>query len=160
MTIPAPTRDMVFTRTFMLHTWNLMARASSTAAVRQSHLEWGEDALRVYFAQTKADQFGTHSREPRHVYANPLQPELCSILALGMFWLCNDNFVDELQLFAGDAQNERLRKILPRALNLPELREEIKDRVTLGTHSFRKGASSYAAYGTTAALTVLFKIAI
>ncbi|EGZ23674.1 hypothetical protein PHYSODRAFT_482588, partial [Phytophthora sojae] len=46
---------MVFARTFMLLTWNLIARGSRTAAICFSHLGWAEDALRVYFTNSKTD---------------------------------------------------------------------------------------------------------
>jgi hypothetical protein len=76
-------RDLIFARTFMLLSWNLMSRAANTVSICYSHLEWGEDALRVYFAHMKNDQGGSKPRDPRHVYANPLAPEICPILALG-----------------------------------------------------------------------------
>ena len=34
-------------------------------------MEWTDDALRKYFANTKTDQKGTQSKYPRHFYANP-----------------------------------------------------------------------------------------
>jgi hypothetical protein len=78
------TRDLVFARTFMILSWNLMSRAANTVSICFSHFEWGEDSLRVYFAHMKNDQSGSRPRDPRHVYANPLAPEICPILAIGM----------------------------------------------------------------------------
>jgi hypothetical protein len=31
----------------------------------------------------KNDQSGERPRDPRHIYANPLMPEVCPILSLG-----------------------------------------------------------------------------
>ncbi|KAG6952832.1 hypothetical protein JG688_00013103 [Phytophthora aleatoria] len=76
-------QDMVIARTFMIMSWNLMARAANTVSICYSHLEWRDDALCVYFAHMKNDQRGARPRDPRHVYANPLSPEICPILALG-----------------------------------------------------------------------------
>lgn len=76
-------RDMVFARAFMLMSWNLMARAANTVSICYGHLEWKDDARCVYFVHMKNDQRGTRPRDPRHVYANPLAPELCPLLALG-----------------------------------------------------------------------------
>eukprot|EP00644_Phytophthora_capsici_P007419 jgi/Phyca11/111881/e_gw1.21.330.1 len=79
----SPSRDMVFARTFMVLSWNLMSRAANTASICYRHLEWREDALCVYFAHMKNDQRGCRPRDPRHVYSNPTSPEICPILALG-----------------------------------------------------------------------------
>jgi hypothetical protein len=76
-------RDMVFARTFMILSWNLMSRAANTVSICYNHMEWGEDALSIYFAHMKNDQTGSRPRDPRHLYANPLMPEICPILALG-----------------------------------------------------------------------------
>ncbi|GMF13838.1 unnamed protein product [Phytophthora lilii] len=43
--LTSPLRDIMFARTFMLLSWNLMARATNTASVCYGHLEWREDAL-------------------------------------------------------------------------------------------------------------------
>lgn len=103
----------------MLLTWNLIARGSRTAAICFSHLGWAEDALRVYFTNSKTDQLGTHPRDPRHIYANPLQPELCPILSLGMFCLCYQYSSDDRHLFPGDkSQAGRFRDSLSRVIHI------------------------------------------
>ncbi|ETP07725.1 hypothetical protein F441_16112 [Phytophthora nicotianae CJ01A1] len=59
----SPSRDMVFARTFMVLSWNLMSRAANTASICYGHLEWREDALCVYFAHMKNDQRGSRPRD-------------------------------------------------------------------------------------------------
>ena len=61
---------------------------SNAAGISISHLEWREDALGVFFAHMKNDQTGERPRDPRHVYANPMMPEISPILALGIYLLC------------------------------------------------------------------------
>jgi len=78
-------REMIFARAFLVISWNLMSRAANTVSLCYNHMEWGEDALKVYFAHMKNDQRGTRPRDPRHIYANPLMPEVCPILALGAY---------------------------------------------------------------------------
>ena len=81
--LSSSSRDMIFARTFMILSWNLMSRAANTVSICYGHLEWGEDALRVYFAHMKNDQRASRPRDARHVYANPISPEVCPVLALG-----------------------------------------------------------------------------
>ena len=77
--------DFIFAHCFMIFCWNLMCRAGNMASVCWSHLEWRNDALGIYFAHMKNDQFGERPRDPRHVYANPLIPEICPVLSLGVY---------------------------------------------------------------------------
>ena len=60
-----------------------MSRAGNWFSVCYDHMEWTEDALAIYFAHMKNDQCGERPRDPRHVYANPLMPEVCPVLCLG-----------------------------------------------------------------------------
>ncbi|KAH9102598.1 hypothetical protein AeMF1_020832 [Aphanomyces euteiches] len=48
-----------------------------------------EDAIGVTFFKSKTDQSGMKRRDPKHVYANPNQPETCVFLALGIYLACN-----------------------------------------------------------------------
>ena len=63
--------DMIFSRAFMIMSWNLMSRASNTASICYNHVEWGEDALRVFFAHMKNDQRG--ARPPICGMCMPIQ---------------------------------------------------------------------------------------
>lgn len=76
-------KDSIFAHTFLLITWNLMCRAGNAVSVCHSHMTWREDALGVYFSHMKNDQSGERPRDPRHIYANPLMPEICPITSLG-----------------------------------------------------------------------------
>ena len=147
-------RDSVFARTFMILTWNLVCRASNTFHVCLDHMEWSEDALCIFFSQMKNDQCAERPRDPRHIYANPLNPEICGILALGIYWCCYMFEEAEVRLFPGNNQYERFRKILSRMVLLENVAVELErraiDPASLGTHSMRKGASTYGASGSTA----------
>ncbi|KAF1782831.1 hypothetical protein GQ600_22375 [Phytophthora cactorum] len=102
--LTSPLRDMIFARTFMILSWNLMSRAANTASVCYGHLEWLEDALCVYFAHMKNDQRGSRPRDPRHVYSNPTAPEICPILALGIYWASYGIDASDMHLFPGNDQ--------------------------------------------------------
>eukprot|EP00644_Phytophthora_capsici_P019701 jgi/Phyca11/133749/e_gw1.705.6.1 len=91
-----------------------MSRADNTASICYNHLEWCDDALCVYFAHMKNDQRGTRPRDPRHIYANPLSPEICPLLALGVYWSTYGGYTTDSHLFPGNDQYERFRKVLGR----------------------------------------------
>ena len=48
-------------------------------------MEWNDDALRKYFANTKTDQKGTQSKYPRHIHANPIDLVVYPIFYLGVY---------------------------------------------------------------------------
>jgi hypothetical protein len=108
----------------------------------------------VYFAQMKYDQFGERLKDPRHIYGNPLNPEICPVQALGIFWACIPMKSDQNRLFEGSQQYDRFREIFQRLLKSEQVSsvpENIgKQSADFGTHSFRKGAVTYAGSGSTA----------
>ena len=77
----------IFAHTMMVLSWNLMSRVSNSASICYAHMSWEEDSLAIKFAHMKNDQCGDRPRDARHVYANPLMPEICPILAPGIY-LC------------------------------------------------------------------------
>jgi hypothetical protein len=83
-----------------------------------------------------------------HVYANPLYPEICPVLAIAVLFFCT-SFRNTPQLFEGNLQNKRYCKILARALASLNAMEKSQlgssgTAESIGTHSNRKGAASYA----------------
>lgn len=140
----------LFCHLFGIMCWNLTAHASNVAAIRFGHMEWREDALGVYFAHMKTDQGGDKPRDARHIYANPVIPEICPILSLGLYLLTNPEIASNEKdlLFPGSSQYDRYRKhLLEEIGNQKEIREGGLDSKSFGTHSFRKGASTYVASG-------------
>ncbi len=101
--------DDIFSHAYMVLSWNLICRAGNTESICFSHLEWIGDALGVYFAHMKNDQAGERPRDPRHVYANPLDPIICPILALGIYLMAFPLVTDppRTHLFAGGKQYSR-----------------------------------------------------
>ena len=146
-------KEMIFGRLFLIMCWNLMCRAANGFSICYDHMEWKSDSLRVYFAHMKNDQYGERPRDPRHIYANPINPEVCPILALGMYWLCY-GFSDDKHLFSGNNQYDRYRKLLQKCLKMPEVAEELRRKgmkaSDIGTHSIRKGSATFCSSGSTA----------
>jgi hypothetical protein len=140
--------EHLFGRAFLLLAWNLMCRSSNIVNICLHHMEWHEDALVVYFASQKNDQLGERSRNPRHVYANPKKPELCPILALGLYWLCSSIDLNQVNLFHGANQYKRFQGLLSRLLRQDEvITADMRIRglvpSDLGTHSIRKGSTTH-----------------
>ncbi|EKX42864.1 hypothetical protein GUITHDRAFT_45184, partial [Guillardia theta CCMP2712] len=95
-------------------------------------------------------------RDPRRVYANPVYPEICPILALGIYLLCY--LPDELSLFPGRSQYKRFMQVLSKIMMPPNqsaapitahLRSLGLQPEDLGSHSIRKGAATYCSSGST-----------
>ena len=95
----------VFARVYMLFCWNLMCRTNNVENLCMSHFAVIGDALGVYLARQKNDQNGSRCRDPRHVYANPLDPVVCPLVALGMFFLTRGDQGN--RLFVGGSQSGR-----------------------------------------------------
>jgi hypothetical protein len=117
-----------------------MCRAGSAVAICFLHMEWKEDALRIYFAHQKNDQMGKRPRDPRHIYANPKCPEICPILSLGIYLVCLPPLVAQKKLFPGSSQYDRYRKFLIRHMMKRQAtkRKEECNQVTLAPTRFEK----------------------
>lgn len=146
--------EFTFAQCFMVICWNLMCRSANAFTIKYEHMEWTEDALCVYFAHMKNDQTGERPRDPRHIYPNPLMPEICPVLSLGIFWLTYAFDQNNQSLYPGNNQYDRFRKILKKVGDLEEVQFELErhgvDSNDLGTHSMRKGAATYCSSGSTA----------
>jgi hypothetical protein len=148
-------KDACFAHLFQILSWNLMCRASNTVKIFLHHMDWTQDALCIMFANQKNDQLGEKPKDPRHIYANPLSPEICPILSLGLYFLTHPFSEDLSQpLFSGTKQYDRYRKKMKRFFqeDSAELLNQLGiDADDIGSHSCRKGACTFATSGTTAA---------
>lgn len=73
--------QMLFAWAFLVSQWNLISGSSSVAAIMMEHITWEEDSLVIRTPKHKGNQESSHCY-PKHVFANPLQPSICPILAL------------------------------------------------------------------------------
>ena len=138
---------IVFGWSFCVIMWNLMSRTESVDRLMLQHIEWDGDALIIEEQMQKGDQRG-ENKFGKHLYANPDQPEICPVLALGLLLFCYPNRPNgKQQLFAGTNSKDRFHHLLNRLLQSIEFSElqllgcPIKD---IGTHSLRKGSSTHA----------------
>jgi hypothetical protein len=136
--------------TFLLFCWNLIARSHSVSSITFDHITWKQDAMCIVFPKHKGDQEAKRSY-PKHVYANPSNPEICPVLSLALYiWTMGPraNTTNRL-VFSGKARDteENFGKWLDQACEsmkeaLAALNLEIDE---VGTHSFRKGVASFLA---------------
>jgi hypothetical protein len=161
------TNDGVFAHSFLVMTWNLGCRVNNTVNIQFKDINWSHhfDCYQVHFAHSKTDPTGDDRPHARHMFSNPTDPLVCPVLALGMYFsscfsglnVCMDDFI-----FPGPKQEQRFAKIMHRILL--ENREEVNAHGyaigQLGTHSIRKGASSYLTSmpGKNFSLLIFFKI--
>lgn len=58
-------KEFIFVHGFLLLCWNLMCRAHNAIKVCYTHMEWRNNALGIYFAHQKSDQFGERPIDAR-----------------------------------------------------------------------------------------------
>ena len=136
----------IFSWSFMTLSWNLIARANSVGNIMLQHIDWREDSPIVTFPKHKGDQTGEGLGNEKHVYANPVNPECCPILALAIIIFCTHRTSDILtqQLFCGSDSEGRFSRVFQHILSIiPDGVSLGANKKDLGTHSNRKGGSSY-----------------
>jgi len=89
--------------------WNLIARVGNVMLILLAHIGVRGDHLEVHFAQMKTDQEGNNARYPRSVFANPLRPQICPVLALAVHLLLTPS--SDVHLFGGGHQYDCYIKV-------------------------------------------------
>jgi hypothetical protein len=135
----------IFGWVFMTLSWNLMSRGENVRSVMLQHFDWKNDCMTVTFAKHKGDATGEGLGNEKHVYANPLDPHICPILALAVliFTVHRGADIAMQTLLADGNSDDRFSKILAKIVQ--QLPENIlgEDPSEIGTHSNRKGSTSY-----------------
>lgn len=151
-------QDALWAHCFSVLCWNLISRAVNVAALRMARIKWLSDALGAFFAFTKTDQGGERPKHAFHLYANPFTPEICPVLALALR-LMSFGLNANGALFEGNQQQSRFGETLKRHLSSPALAPELEAaglKVSdLGSHSFRKGAATFALSGSTVGPSIM-----
>ena len=81
-------------------------------------MEWVQDSLGIYFAQMKNDQAGERPKDPRHVFGNPFNFNICPLVALGLHMLCFTFDPSSPFVFAGGSQDDGFSKFFNAFLNI------------------------------------------
>jgi hypothetical protein len=141
----------IFAWSFLLNLWNLVARSKTVGSLMYAHYAWGEDCIVITVPKQKGDQDG-HAVYAKHLYANPLDPTICPILAHGVHLLCCPfrSTNAKPQVYLGQESERRFSRWLQTLIKQMSI-EDIESlqlgcsEKYLGTHSPRKGCPSYCA---------------
>jgi hypothetical protein len=131
----------VYTHIFTILCWNLFARSCNVGTLMLQHISWENDSLKIVLPKHKGDQEGARIY-PKHVFANPLRPEVCPVLGLAIYifsCLRAQRENRDWTLFAGGKVEAKyshwLKEILQNDILVnADLGNLAAD---LGTHSFR-----------------------
>eukprot|EP01032_Pedospumella_encystans_P016315 gene16315-18618_t len=137
----------IFAHIFVLLCWNLVARSVSVSSLMYNHMCWDGDAMVIVFPSHKGDKEGNVSL-PKHVFANPLDPELCPILWLAVYVFTTGFRRTEakpLVFGAADGTESRFSKWLKSICGVHAAALLAMGLLILeiGTHSFRKGVATF-----------------
>ena len=139
--------DSIFARASLTTPWNLICHATNTCAIHLHHMDWQNDLLYIYFAHMKNNQVDNRKRDPRHIYSNPIDPKVCPILSLSIYFsVFNIIGTKDSTLFPRENQYKRFSKYLKKICTkyedkiLRDFQTVIED---IGVHSLWEGATSY-----------------
>ena len=145
--------DAIFAAFFLSLTWNLNCRANNTAKLRFTHLSWEYfDCMHVKFRHTKTEQTGTAKRTKRAIYSNLQEPNVNVVFLFGLYLATAFNEKQDIgsRLFPGssDSVAQRFSDLMKTVL--VEHEKEVRrmgfpNIDDIGTHSIRKGVSTYLA---------------
>ena len=135
-----PYKPGVFAFLYGSLSWMLMARTTNVQKLGYSHISVEGDCLGFRFMITKTDPNGEKFTGKKHVYANPVDPSGCAILAMAVYWMLNPhnegNFV-----FTGSNSSGNFSKLLKKMCKSDEASElcTLLGRASsdIGTHSYR-----------------------
>jgi len=138
----------VFGWVFLLFAWNLISRGRNVGNLMFEHLSWQDDSLTVRMFVKKHDQEGKDCA-PKHVFANPVKPWICPVLALAVYTFTAGPRQPgaKMLLFSNDGLEARFGQWLRGILKSHEstLQAMGLDISHIGTHSFRKGTATWLA---------------
>jgi hypothetical protein len=137
----------VFCHLYLVLSWNLGCRSNNVEKMCFDHIDNVEDALLFRYCFTKTDQEGIDN-EPRHVYANSVNPEISAFLSLAIYLATVrlDGSAQSQRLFPGASQYNRFLDDFKEILSdmEDELKEVGRNVNELGAHSIRKGVGTFA----------------
>ena len=134
--------------------WNTMSRSDNIMTLCWSRFlrSAAGDCMSVTWGKTKKDPMGAQT-SPKHLYANPLAPELSLFLALGIYVATSAIDIGSPYVFPGlksaasrfnNGLLNTLKKFPDKVLQFGSMASKIR------SHSVRKGATSLACTGSTA----------
>ena len=153
------TKAAIFAQAFLKLQWNLACRSENIAGKCSGmcfkHMGVAGDSVTIKYHRSKCDQTGEKNVNPRHIYSNPHDPEICIFLGLGVYLLCDTLGAgsNSNQIFPGSEQAKRFGVVLERFCSHNEVKVALSlaglSKTCIGSHSIRKGVITYTLTGTT-----------
>ena len=98
----------MFVHLFLILGWDLMKRSENYVNMKVAHIRFQEDALVFEFVKSKGMQGGEDHVGPWHVYANPLNTFIFSLLAFARYFLTfTETLKTNAAVFQGMSQYNR-----------------------------------------------------
>lgn len=142
----------IFCILYMVLCWNMAQRSETVGNIHLEHIKWTGDSMCFKLPRTKNDQAGEKDDaddDGKHVYANPQNPLICPVSNFAIYFWTIPRTTNKL--FQGDSQQSRygtqLRTLLANLLKCKAVSALLlicRAITDIGTHSFRKGAATYA----------------
>ena len=106
--------EYIAAREFFILDWNLMTRSENCVGAKIYHISFHQDALLFDYSKTKIYQEGTKNVDyPWHVYASPLEPIVCTVLALALYIILNPTILNSnCNIFVGNNSKRDLIRFL------------------------------------------------
>ena len=145
--------ESLFAWPYWILLWNLMQRSETVANIQLKDISWTNDCMTIVIPKSKTDQKG-EMIYPRHLYANPINPAVCPVLAVAVIIFSksylDSSYNDNLswKLFRGSSQEDRMSKLMGKLMDKINENEEEKKKLGIpphrcGLHSPRKGVNTY-----------------
>jgi len=130
----------IFFWSYLMLLWNTLARVASVGQLMLSHFSFRNGAVTIKIPKCKNDQDGDHAFE-KHIFANPLQPKYCGVLALAMrVWTMT--LQDGGRLFPGATPERKFCDALSIVMErINDARRSFLQNI--GAHSIKKGAITF-----------------
>lgn len=140
----ADSSHSVLSHTLIVLCWNLMVKSCVVCDLNWNNFAVDGDHITVSYQRGCS---GGRRPAPICLYANPLDPTVCPILALGIK-ICSETFSSKSQLnvFQSGSSSETFSRWLQRRLNdmtQPELVKLTVLPADISTNSFKTGGASY-----------------
>ena len=152
----------MFAHLFLILCWNTMVRNCNCDDLIFEHCAWVGDCFGISVKKTKTNQDGTKTVQSdiKHIYANPVMPEICPILALALYFLHNPFIGHESRkLFPGKNTQKTFNEAVTKALADPEFTAHLDTlgitHRNIGAYSTRKGSATYCTSGTTCGPSII-----
>ena len=145
----------IFLWVFTILQWNCMARSINIGVLGIHNFQIGNDSIKIRYDSSKSDQTGEKVND-KNVYANPLDPVVCSHLALAVWFALEDCHFENSELLFQETADQQTVSSSRYCAQLGALITQFWDVVKTylrpkhaNTHGIRKGVATFVSAATT-----------